>query len=165
MNKVQTVRNNGTASTSFASGIRANLATTGTHSLRVYNNFVADITSAYTGAATATRIVKGIYVQSAGSGVSTESINVDANNVRIDGTLFPNSSNACFEIGTASGPVINVRNNVFANYTGAQAGVATPAHQSARARRPGQRQWWARAARLVHGILPVHRRVPQPQPH
>ncbi|MBL0018239.1 MAG: T9SS type A sorting domain-containing protein [Bacteroidetes bacterium] len=125
MNKVQTVRNNGTASTSFASGIRANLATTGTHSLRVYNNFVADITSAYTGAATATRIVKGIYVQSAGSGVSTESINVDANNVRIDGTLFPNSSNACFEIGTASGPVINVRNNVFANYTGAQAGVAT----------------------------------------
>jgi hypothetical protein len=125
MNKVTAVRNNATASTAGASGIRANLATTGTHALRVYNNFVSDVSSGYTGAATATRIARGIFLQSAGSGVATETINVDANNVRIDGTLFPNGSNACLEIGTASGPVMNIRNNVLSNYTGAQTGVAT----------------------------------------
>ena len=123
-NKVANIKNNSTTSTAGASGIRANTATTSTHAVRVYNNFVSEINSAYTGAATATRIIRGIYVQSAGGGTVANTVSVDANNVKIDGSLSPNTSNACFEIGTTSGPVMQVRNNIFANFTGAQAGVA-----------------------------------------
>jgi GEVED domain/Secretion system C-terminal sorting domain/HYR domain/PKD domain len=124
-NKVMAIRNAGTASTLNACGIRANLATTGAHVLRVYSNFVSGISSGYTGAGTATRVVKGIFVQAAGGGLVGETINVDFNSVSIDGTTFPNASNTCFEIGTSSGPVINTRNNIFANFTGAQTAPAT----------------------------------------
>ncbi|MDX2174684.1 MAG: T9SS type A sorting domain-containing protein [Bacteroidota bacterium] len=123
-NKIMNIRNNSTTATSGISGIRANIATTGTHEIRVYNNFVSALTSSYTGAASATRQLRGIYVQSAGGGVTTSTINVDFNNVSIDGTTSPNISSSCFEIGTTSGPVINSRNNVFANYTGTQTAPA-----------------------------------------
>jgi hypothetical protein len=123
-NKVSSIRNGGTASTSGVTGIRANVASTGTQSTKVYNNFVSNITSGYTGAATATRVIRGIYVQSAGNGAVTSVHNIDFNTVSIDGSASSNVSSACFEIGTASGPIMNVRNNIFANYTGAQAGVA-----------------------------------------
>lgn len=123
-NMVSNVRNNSTSSASFVTGIRANVATTGSHSLRVYNNFVYGVSSAYTGAATATRIVKGIFVQSAGGGLVTHTISVDNNSVLIDGSGSTNASSTCFEIGTTSGPVINVRNNVFSNITATQTAPA-----------------------------------------
>lgn len=123
-NTVSSIRNGGTASTSGATGIRANVASTGTQSTKVYNNFVSNITSGYTGAATATRVIRGIYVQSAGNGAVTSVHNIDFNTVSIDGSASLTVSSACFEIGTASGPIMNVRNNIFANYTGVQAGVA-----------------------------------------
>lgn len=119
-NKVHDIRNRGAASTTSVNGIRANSATTGTTSLRVYNNFVYSITHAYTGAATATRIIRGIYVQAAGGGSVTNAINVDNNSIAIDGTASGNGSNACFEIGTTAGPVISTRNNILANYTTGQ---------------------------------------------
>ncbi len=124
MNKVHDQRNSSTTATTGLSGIRANVATTGTHTIRVYNNFIYNQSTGYTGAATATRQVKGIYVQSAGSGTATSTINVDFNNVNIDLGTNLNASGTCFEIGTASGPVMNVRNNVFSNTTGAQTAPA-----------------------------------------
>ncbi len=119
-NKVLNIRNISATATSGVTGIRANIATTGTHQLRVYNNFVSGINSNYTGASSATRQLKGIFVQSAGGGATTQTINIDFNNVSIDGSLSPNISSSCYEIGTGTGPVINTRNNVFANFTGTQ---------------------------------------------
>lgn len=124
-NKISNLRNSSTTSTSGVTGIRANLATTGSHTLRVYNNFVSGLTSSYTGTASATRQIKGIYAQSAGGGVSTLNTFIDHNSVSIDGSASPTISSSCFEIGTTSGPVFTVRNNVFANFTAAQTGLAT----------------------------------------
>lgn len=124
-NKVLNIRNLSASATSGVTGIRSNIATTGTHQIRVYNNFISGINSNYTGAASATRQLKGIFVQSAGGGAATQTINIDFNNVSIDGSLNPNISSSCYEIGTTSGPVIHTRNNVFANFTGAQTAPAS----------------------------------------
>lgn len=121
-NKVMAVRNGSTTSTASASGIKASLSATGTNESRIFNNFVSDITCGYTGTATATRIVRGINVLTGGA--TTSSHNVFFNSVSIDATSSPNASSTAFEIGTTTGPVMNVRNNIFANYTGAQAGLA-----------------------------------------
>jgi hypothetical protein len=123
-NKVQNILGTNSANTSNITGIRANVATTGTHELRVYNNGVCNVNSAYTGAATAIRAIKGIFVQSAGGGVTTCSINVDNNTVYLNHSANPNISSNCYEIGTSSGPVINTRNNIFVNAT---AGQTSPA--------------------------------------
>lgn len=122
-NRIHDVEYTGTNSTANITGIRANLAGTGTHEARVYNNFVYGIGSAYTGAATATRAVKGIVVQTI-AGSATSTIHVDFNNVSLNNSASPNLSGTCFESGSVTGPVINVRNNVFANFTGAQTGNA-----------------------------------------
>ena len=123
-NIIRSLRRNNATSTIGVVGIRANVATTGTHTLRIYNNFVSGLTSAYTGAVSATRQIRGIFVQSAGGGLSTQTISVDFNNVSIDGSASPNISNACYEIGTTTGPVIFTRNNIFANFTSAQTAPA-----------------------------------------
>lgn len=125
MNKVHDLRNNSTSATNNVQGIRANVATTGTHTVYVYNNFIYGLTSAYTGTGSATRQLKGIYLQSGGGGVATCSINCDNNNILVDGTTSPNISSTCIEIGTTSGPVINVRNNVFVNATATQTAPAS----------------------------------------
>ncbi|MFN5911657.1 MAG: hypothetical protein ACK45H_10010, partial [Bacteroidota bacterium] len=46
------------------------------------------------------------------------------NSVSIDGSGSPNLSSSCMEIATTSGPVFTVANNIFANFTVAQTGVA-----------------------------------------
>lgn len=123
-NNVSFIRGTSTTSTTAITGIRANVATSANHTLRVYNNGVSNILSAYTGAASATRQLKGIYVQSAGGGVTSSTINVDHNSVYLDHSSNPNISSNCYEIGTATGPVINTRNNIFMNATGAQTSPA-----------------------------------------
>ncbi|MFN8394071.1 MAG: T9SS type A sorting domain-containing protein [Bacteroidia bacterium] len=123
-NNVSFVRGNSATATTNVCGIRANVATTTGHNLRVYNNGVSNILSSYTGAATATKAIKGIFVQSAGGGVTGSSINVDNNSVYLDLGTNLNMSSVCYEIGTASGPVINCRNNIFVNATGAQTAPA-----------------------------------------
>jgi trimeric autotransporter adhesin len=123
-NKVHDVNYTGATSTANVSGIRANVSNVGGANIKIYNNFVYAIGSSYTGAASATRAVRGIFVQSIGGGGNTDTTNVDFNNVRIDLTGAPNLSSTCFETGSGNGPILNVRNNVFANFTGAQAGIA-----------------------------------------
>jgi hypothetical protein len=122
-NIIQGIRNSGTGSTGFVSGMRASHATTGTHSLRIYNNSISNITSGYTGTATATRVIKGIFINGTG-GATTQNYQIHNNSVSINGSGSLNNSSVCFEIATTSGPVYNLSNNVFANFTAAQTGVA-----------------------------------------
>jgi hypothetical protein len=124
-NKVHAIRNNNLSSTADIIGISASVATGGTHELRIFNNFVFDLTSAYTGSASALVQVKGIAVQLSGGGSASSMINIDFNNVGINSNSLLVSS-TCFESGTVTGPVINTRNNIFSNSTAAQ--VSPAAH-------------------------------------
>lgn len=121
-NKVHDIAFSGTGTTAVA-GIRVSLANVAGAEARVYNNFVYGLASSYAGPATATRAVRGIYAQSAGGGNAASTIHVDFNNVMIDISSSPNLSATCFESGSIV-PVINTRNNVFSNMTGAQTGIA-----------------------------------------
>jgi hypothetical protein len=123
-NMVHDIAYTGTANTGNLTGIRVNLITTGANNVYVYNNFVWGITSTYSGPATATRAIRGIYVQSTAGGNATSSSNIEFNSVSIDNSTAPNLSSTCIEVGTITGPVVNIRNNVFANFTPSQAGNA-----------------------------------------
>lgn len=105
------------ASTPVARGIRANLTGNAASASRIYNNFVYGLNSA---SVSTSRRTYGIHIQDAGSGVGATH-NVDFNSVRLSPTNL-SASNTCFEIGTTSGPVMRIRNNIFANFTGAQTG-------------------------------------------
>lgn len=122
MNKIHTIKCTGTGSTSNITGIRGNV-TSGANTLRIYNNFIYDLSSGYTGAASATRAMRGIYVQTGGGGTGAETINVDYNNISLNNPAA-NLSSTCFETGGVTGPVINVRNNIFANFSGTQTAPA-----------------------------------------
>jgi len=125
-NKITAIKNNGSASTQFANGIRADVpaAAAGAQTIRVYNNFISDITSAYSGANTSIRIAKGISLQSAGGGNTVSVIEVTHNSVNIDGSNSPNCSSSCLEVFTTSGPIYKVRSNIFSNSTVAQTAAA-----------------------------------------
>ena len=122
-NKVFNIRNNSSAASNGVSGIRAEVAANGTQQLRIYNNFVYGISSAYAGPNSAVRQIRGIYVQYSGGGMAASNIHVDFNSVLLNPSAT-NISNACFEIGTVNGPLMNVRNNIFANMSGAQTSPA-----------------------------------------
>ncbi|MDQ3109728.1 MAG: PKD domain-containing protein, partial [Bacteroidota bacterium] len=121
-NKVRSIHNNSLTATNDVIGISAAVHTTGAHELYIFNNFVSGINSSYNGAGSAIIQAKGIYIQPAGGG-SSSTIHVDFNNVGIQNTSLLISS-ACFETGTATGPVINTRNNIFVNSTAAQSAPA-----------------------------------------
>ncbi|MBL7964314.1 MAG: T9SS type A sorting domain-containing protein [Flavobacteriales bacterium] len=119
-NRIRGLRRFGNASTVEVSGINAGLLTTAgpVHRMRIYNNFISDLSSAYTGASTTTRSLRGITLN---TGNVTSSYDVDFNNIHIDGSGSPNVSNVCIEAGTsATATNFKIRNNVLANFTGAQ---------------------------------------------
>lgn len=122
-NKIQTIRNFSTTSTTGIAGIRMSHTITGTHTIRVFNNTVSEITSAYTGVASAARTLKGIFVSGAG-GTTAQTYEIYNNAVSIDGSGSLNLSSSCFEVNGAAGPVYKLGNNIFANFTAAQTGVA-----------------------------------------
>jgi hypothetical protein len=122
-NRIRGIRNSGTASTTVISGVRATHSTAGTNALRVYNNAISNITSGYTGAASATRVLRGINISGTG-GAATQSYVILNNSVSIDGSASLNISSSCMEIATTSGPTFTVANNIFANFTGTQTGLA-----------------------------------------
>ena len=118
-NKIMGLRNISTSSTSAVTGLDLNnLSSSGTAVLRAYNNFVSDLSSAYTGSASATRQIRGILLGSGGAG---SSYNIDFNSISINGPAT--ISSVCLELG-GSTAAQNIRNNIFANYTVAQSGVA-----------------------------------------
>ncbi len=125
-NRIRSIRNNSPSSTGIVSGIRANLpaSTFGVHTIRIYNNFVSEISSAYAGGSSSARILRGINLQQGGGGHASSVMEVAYNSVNIDGSSAVNASSACLETATVSGPVFKILNNVLANFTSAQAGSA-----------------------------------------
>ncbi len=111
-----------TTTTSIAYGIFVNMSTTTTTSIggsnftNVYNNVVANVYTSFSSTATTTERAVGLYV---GTGPATGGYNVDNNSVSIGDGLAPTYSNAAFQNG-GSTCAYNVRNNIFANYTGTQ---------------------------------------------
>lgn len=122
-NKISGVRNSGTASTQIASGIRITLVAAAT--ANVFNNFVYDISHAYTTVQLTSKLVKGISIQPLTVVTNTTVYNVDFNSVQLDGSQSPNVTTTCLDV-VQSGPIVNVRNNILSNITPNQAG--NPAH-------------------------------------
>ncbi|MEP7128205.1 MAG: T9SS type A sorting domain-containing protein, partial [Chitinophagales bacterium] len=94
-----------------------------TNTFRIFNNSISELLTSYTGVATATRDVRGIYIDDTGSGAIT--FDIWNNSISIDGSSAPNASNACLEIAEVGTRTFNIKNNVFANFTAAQTGVAS----------------------------------------
>ena len=115
--------NNTNTGAGILSGIRMNLTATATSVARVYNNWVTGLESANTSTIANPARIIGIRIQDAGNG--TGSIyNIDFNNVRIASTNLATTSTCLSSEGAgATGPIVRVRNNVFANFTGAQTGL------------------------------------------
>jgi uncharacterized repeat protein (TIGR02543 family) len=124
--------NNTSTSAGRVAGIRVNLTTDTLSSSRVYNNSVLYLNSSST--STASRRIVGIMVQDAGGGAQAIH-NIDFNSVRISPTNVT-CPNSCFEMGTTTGAVMRIRNNIFGNYVGTQHGsgkhycIVTPALNS-----------------------------------
>ena len=89
---------------------------------RIFNNSISELLTNYTGVATASRAVRGIYFDDTGSGTNT--FNIYNNSISIDGSTFPNASNTCIQFLDGGDFTVNMKNNVFANFTSAQTGVA-----------------------------------------
>ena len=88
----------------------------------IYNNIIYNLENSSGYTLTAISQILGIYVQDAQSGTNAIH-NINFNSVRLSPVNL-NCQNSCFEIGTTSGPVIKVQNNIFANFTEAQTGNA-----------------------------------------
>jgi len=121
-NTVRGLRCSSTTSACVISGIKCVVASGG--SVNVFNNFVSDLSTALT-TVTGTIILKGLSIQPLTAVPATSILNVDFNNVSIDGTSCSNVSSACLEV-IQTGPTVNIRNNVLANFTTGQSG--TPFH-------------------------------------
>jgi hypothetical protein len=88
---------------------------------KIFNNSISNLLTSYTGAAIASRIVKGIYFSDTGPATVTGEI--WNNSISIDGSTFPNASTTCMEFADDD-KTFQIKNNVFANFTSAQSGVA-----------------------------------------
>ncbi|MBL7924675.1 MAG: hypothetical protein JNL88_10800 [Bacteroidia bacterium] len=112
--------NVGLNSVHWVSGIRVNWNNQ-TMNFRIFNNSISNLLSSYTGAPTATSAVFGIYFQDTGAGTVTSE--VFNNSISLDGSTFPNASSACLSIFSTT-QTFQIKNNIFANYTTGQTGVA-----------------------------------------
>jgi len=120
-NKISDVANSGSISTTSRSvGIEVQNST-GTPTIRVYNNFISNILSPFTGTATASRYVYGIYVNNTSTATIAE---IDNNNVNLTATGSPTYSSTCFEIANGSTAIQKVRGNIFVNAFPAQGTTA-----------------------------------------
>lgn len=122
-NQITSITASNGNNTSSASGINLVHPASGTHSIRVYNNFVSGIVHGYNGSATANRYIKGIFLSGTG-GDANQSFAIDFNSVRLDGSSSPNASSAALEVATSSGPAFLIRNNILSNFTAAQSSSA-----------------------------------------
>src|SRR4029078_3607336 len=109
----------GLFSNHWISGIRINWPNQ-TMSFKIFNNSISNLLTSYTGAPTATWSVVGIFIESNTGTVTTEIYN---NSVSLNGSTFPNASSICIAMNSVS-KTSQIKNNVFANFTSAQTGVA-----------------------------------------
>lgn len=118
-NTISGVRNTLTSSICVVSGIRCVVATGG--SANIFNNFISDLSTAFT-TIDATIRIKGLSIQPLTAVSNTSIYNVDFNSVSLSPAGSTNVSNACLEV-IQPGPIVNIRNNNFANFTPSQAGL------------------------------------------
>ena len=120
-NKISNISVEGsTGTTSGARGIDVSMGTSGTQSVKLYNNFVSNIYTSFTGTATTSQYAYGMYI---GSGSSTCTYEIDNNSVSIGAGLTPTYSNTCVYQNGSTAKYI-YRGNIFANFTGAQGATA-----------------------------------------
>ncbi len=126
-NRISGLKSTSITSTATISGLciqHDNTGSLGTIGFKIYNNTVSNISSAYTGAANATRAIRGLWLRTAApSNPTTVQYEIVNNTFVIDGSSAPNLSNTVFENAFA-GSVLKLRNNLFYNATGAQSGAA-----------------------------------------
>lgn len=97
---------------SKVSGIRVNLSNNAANLIQVYNNFIWNISNSATQYYNPTeRSAYAIYLQNSGG---AGEIDLYSNNTRLTGNA---SSNTCLEIGTVTGPILIIKNNIFANFS------------------------------------------------
>lgn len=104
----------------WVSGIRINWDNQ-TMNFNIFNNSISNLLSSYTGVSTAIVAVIGIYFQDTGAGTVTG--NLYNNSISLDGSSFLNASSTCLFINGTS-KSYQIKNNVFANFTAGQTGVA-----------------------------------------
>jgi hypothetical protein len=119
--KISRLINTSASQVGSVTGICVAAAPSGTNDIRIYNNFISKLNSAYAGSSNSTRQLRGICVSPAGS--SSSVIEIDFNTIVLTADAVA-ISNTCLEIESTSGPVINLRSNIFANTTGAQSSPA-----------------------------------------
>ncbi len=113
--------NTGAGSTYILTGIRLSHSNS-VNDFRIFNNSISDLSTNYTGAATASYAVRGIYFDDTGAGTNT--FNIWNNSISIDGSTFPNASNTCIQFLQGVNFTVNMKNNVLANFTSTQTGAA-----------------------------------------
>lgn len=120
-NIVHTLRrsNTGLNSAHWVSGIRLSWGNKPIH-FKIFNNSISNLLSSYTGAPTTIAAIVGLYFQSNTGTVTSEVYN---NSVSLDGSTFPNAASVCFSYN-GIGANLQLKNNVFANFTTGQTGVA-----------------------------------------
>ncbi len=87
----------------------------------IYNNSISNILTTYAGVPTSVVAARGFAFDADGSGMAT--VDLYNNSVSIDGSTFPNASNLCLQV--SNDETYTIKNNVFANFTTGQTGVAT----------------------------------------
>lgn len=120
-NEVKNIKNSLVSSTAVATGIRCVVASSS--SLNLFNNTICGISVTYNNAPAinpAPILIKGLSVQPTGA-VTSAFINIDFNSVSINSSTTPNVSSTCLEV-IQTGPVVNIRNNIFVNSTASQTG-------------------------------------------
>ncbi|MEO8068718.1 MAG: GEVED domain-containing protein [Flavobacteriales bacterium] len=99
-------------------------STTVASTTRVFNNTMSEILNSYTGAASVNRGAIGLDLVSATTGSGLATYEIYDNAVSLDQGSSLLYSSACFEIGSTSGPLLIVKNNIFSNRTAAQGATA-----------------------------------------
>ncbi|GAA4393169.1 hypothetical protein GCM10023186_44490 [Hymenobacter koreensis] len=123
-NRISDIRIQGTSTsaTGVVYGLRLDVDVAGTvtgHRITAYNNFVWNLLHNFTSTATATRRIIGIATQVGGTGAN-HFIDVLFNSVRIETPSTYTASSTAFEsLTSGTGPVLTLRNNVFANFSAA----------------------------------------------
>ncbi len=121
-NVVRTITRNVTFSDApNLSGMRISHYATATN-VKIFNNSISEILSTYTGVSSTGLLAKGITFDPGGS--LTTTYELWNNSISIDGSTYPNGSTTCMEIQQGTFDTYILKNNVLANFTGAQTGVA-----------------------------------------
>lgn len=119
-NRIYNLKNSSLTANVTLSGIKVFSTQNSGSLIKIYNNLIYNLTN-YTSNVTGIRL-QAINLQPSGSSTGSK-IQTIYNTVRLSPPIT-NCHNTCFNIGTVSGFINEVKNNIFANYTTGQTGTA-----------------------------------------